>query len=81
MLVGSRPPAREMAAWMSCAAASILRSSANCTVMLVLPSEFTEFIDSMPAMVENSRSSGVATEDAMVSGLAPGTAAVTEMVG
>ena len=32
-------------------------------------------------MVENSRSSGVATEDAMVSGLAPGTAAVTWMVG
>ena len=66
---------------MSCAAASILRSSVNCTVMLVEPSELTEFIDEMPAMVENSRSSGVATEDAMVSGLAPGTTALTEMVG
>ena len=32
---------------------------------------------SMPAMVENSRSSGVATDDAMVSGLAPGSAAFT----
>ena len=35
----------------------------------------------MPAMVENSRSSGVATADAMVSGLAPGSEAFTEMVG
>ena len=66
-----------MAAWMSCAAASILRSSVNCTVIGVLPSELVEFIDWMPAMVENSRSSGVATVDAMVSGLAPGTAALT----
>ena len=36
----------------------------------------------MPAMVENCRSSGVATVDAMVSGLAPGSAAATHrMVG
>ena len=35
----------EMAAWMSCAAASIFRLSVNCTVICVLPSEFTEFID------------------------------------
>ena len=49
--------------------------------MVVNPTEFTEFIDAMPAMVENSRSSGVATDDAMVSGLAPGTKALTEMVG
>ncbi len=77
MLGGRRPPAREMAAWMSCAAASILRSSVNCTVIEVLPCELVEFIDWMPAMVENSRSSGVATEEAMVSGLAPGRAAVT----
>ena len=41
-------------------------------VIEVLPSELDEFIESMPAMVENCRSSGVATEDAMVSGLAPG---------
>ena len=81
MLGGSRPPAREIAACMSCAAASILRSSVNCTVIDVLPSELVEFIDCMPAMVENSRSSGVATVDAMVSGLAPGSAAATWMVG
>ena len=36
---------------------------------------------SIPAMVENSFSSGVATDDAIVSGLAPGKAAWTWMVG
>ena len=46
-------------------------------MICVLPCEFVELIDSMPAMVENSRSSGVATEDAMVSGFAPGSAACT----
>ena len=35
----------------------------------------------MPGMVENCRSSGVATADAMVSGLAPGRPADTEIVG
>ena len=49
--------------------------------MAVDPIELTEFMDEMPAMVENSRSSGVATEEAIVSGLAPGTKAVTEIVG
>ena len=66
---------------MSCAAASILRSRVNCTVIEVLPRVLVEFIDWMPAMVENSRSSGVATVVAMVSGLAPGSAAATWMVG
>ena len=32
-------------------------------------------------MVENCRSNGVATDDAIVSGLAPGRLAFTEMVG
>jgi hypothetical protein len=49
--------------------------------MLVLPSELLELIESTPSMVENSRSSGVATEAAMVSALAPGREAVTEIVG
>ena len=39
--------------------------------MLVWPSD-VEVIESMPAMVENCFSSGVATEEAIVSGLAPG---------
>ncbi len=81
MLDGSRPLAEEMCACMSCAAASILRSSVNCTVMEVLLCELVELICWMPAMVENSRSNGVATVDAMVSGLAPGRKASTSMVG
>src|SRR4029453_11757688 len=50
-------------------------------VMLVAPSELVEVIDSMPAIVENSFSRGVATDDAIVSGSAPGRLADTLMVG
>ncbi len=50
-------------------------------VIWVRPSALDDVIESMPAMVENCRSSGVATADAMVSGLAPGRLAVTWMVG
>ena len=45
------------------------------------PSALCDVIESMPAMVENCRSSGVATADAMVSGLAPGRLAETWIVG
>ena len=38
-------------------------------------------IESTPAMVENCFSSGVATEEAIVSGLAPGRFAETWIVG
>ena len=38
-------------------------------------------VDDEPEMVENCRSSGVATDAAMVSGLAPGRTAVTRVVG
>ena len=51
------------------------RDAACCPGMLV------EVMESMPAMVENCFSSGVATAEAMVSGLAPGRLAVTWMVG
>src|SRR5512146_1114798 len=64
----------EIADCTSRAAPSSERLRSNWMVMLVEPSEFDELIESMPAMVENCFSSGVATEDAMVSGLAPGTA-------
>ena len=40
-----------------------------------------ELIESRPAMVEKFFSSGVATEDAMVSGLPPGSPAETLIVG
>ncbi len=59
----------------------MLRLSANSSVICVEPSEFTEVIPSRPAMVENWFSSGVATADAIVSGLAPGRLAVTSSVG
>ena len=47
----------------------------------VEPSELTELICATPAIWPNWRSSGVATVAAMVSGLAPGTVALTWMVG
>ena len=49
--------------------------------MRVFPWVFVEVIESMPAMVENCFSSGVATAEAMVSGDAPGTFALTWIVG
>ena len=78
---GRRRCTAAMAAWTSCAAASILRSSVNCRVICVLPSVLLEVIESMPAMVENCCSSGVATAEAIVSGVAPGRPAPTWMVG
>ena len=71
----------EIAAWTSWAAASMERSRSNWSVIWVVPCELVDVIESMPAMLENSCSSGVATVAAMVSGLAPGRLAVTEMVG
>ena len=49
--------------------------------MLVEPSELDEVISVTAAMRPNCRSSGVATDDAIVSGLAPGSDAETEIVG
>ena len=42
-----------MAAWMSWAAASMLRSRVNTTVIWVRPRALVEVIESMPAIVEN----------------------------
>ena len=50
----------------------MLRLSVNWMVICVTPSALVDVIESMPAMVVNCRSSGVATADAIVSGLAPG---------
>src|SRR5260370_16288936 len=49
--------------------------------MPVEPRPLEEVIWVTPAMRPNWRSSGVATAEAMVSGLAPGKLALTEMVG
>src|SRR3989304_4802004 len=81
MSEGSCREAWVMAACTSWAAASMSRSSVNWSVICVRPRVFDEVIESMPAMVENCRSRGVATDEAMVSGLAPGRLAETWMVG
>src|SRR3954469_20055630 len=81
MFCGSWRPAVEIADCTSCAAASRLRSKVNWMVIEVEPCVLDELIELMPAMVENWLSSGVATDDAMVSGSAPGSAAFTTMVG
>ena len=81
MSLGSWRSTREIAACTSWAAASMSRLRVNCRVICVAPMLLEEVIDSTPAMVENSRSSGVATAVAMVVGLAPGSWPVTWMVG
>ncbi len=81
MFFGSVRTAREMAACTSWAAASISRSRLNWRVILVVPTPLVEVMESTPAMVESWFSRGVATADAMVSGLAPGRLALTWMVG
>jgi hypothetical protein len=64
--------AREMADCTSRAAASMSRFSTKVRVISVRPCELVEIMVSTPAIVENWRSSGVATEEAIVSGTAPG---------
>ena len=66
-----------MMAWTSSAAESMLRLKSNWRVMFVLPSELLELMDVSPAIVESCFSSGSATADAIVSGLAPGNPAET----
>src|SRR5215831_4260021 len=80
-LLGRYPRAAAIAAWTSRAAASISRSRSNCSVIPVVPSELDDVISVTAAMRPNWRSSGVATEEAIVSGLAPGRLALTEIVG
>src|SRR5262245_35046570 len=70
-----------MAACTSRAAASMGRSRSNCRTIVVLPRRLVDVISVTPAMRANWRSSGVATEAAMVSGLAPGSEACTWMTG
>src|SRR2546427_3514772 len=56
----------EMADCTSCAAASMFRDSANCSVMFVPPSVLDDVIASRPAIVENCFSRGVATPAAIL---------------
>src|ERR1700761_811242 len=80
-LVGNWALAALIAACTSWAAPSMLRARSNCKVIEVVPMALTEVIWVTPEISENCRSRGVATFDAMVSGLAPGSEAVTWMVG
>src|ERR1700681_241295 len=57
------------------------RFKSNCSVSPVEPRQLEEVICVTPAMRPNWRSSGVATAEAIVSGLAPGRPAPTEIVG
>ena len=81
MSAGRSAAAALRAAWTSCAAPSMSRLSANCTVILVEPSELTEVSSLTPAISPSLRSSGAATRAAMVSGSAPGRLALMRMVG
>jgi hypothetical protein len=55
----------------------MLRLKSNCSVMLVVPCWLTELMFVRPAIDANCFSSGSATVEAIVSGLAPGSAALT----
>jgi hypothetical protein len=57
------------------------RFRSNCRVTLLLPVELDEVVSSMPAIVVNWRSSGLATAEAIVPGSPPGSPAPTFSVG
>src|SRR5579859_3667444 len=78
---GNCPEAALIAAWISPAAPSELRDKSNCTVIWVVPSTLVEVICDTPGICENWYSNGCATEEAIVSGFAPGRLAVTWIVG
>jgi len=78
---GSCFVAAAIAEFTSCAAASMSRSSENWMVTVETPWPESEVIWSIPGIVENCFSRGVATAAAMVSGLAPGSWAETWIVG
>ncbi len=59
----------------------MLRLRSNSTWMEVLPSELVELIEVTLEISASCRSSGVATDVAIVSAFAPGSVAVTRMVG
>ena len=70
-----------IAACTSRAAPLMSRSMSNWTTTELLPIELVEVISVTPEISPSRRSSGAATELAMVSGSAPGRAAITTMVG
>src|SRR5262249_58819081 len=81
MFGGSWRAAAAIADWTSRAAPSRFLDRLNWSVICVDPCVEVEFMLSRPAIVVNCFSRGVATEDATVSGEAPGSAAETWIVG
>jgi len=81
MPAGSSGITAAMAVWTSTVALSMSRFRSNCSVMFVLPDELRDVIESSPAIVVNWRSSGLATDDAIVPGSPPGSPALTFSVG
>src|SRR4029077_11073616 len=72
MFGGSCAEAALIAESVSLTAPSSARLRSNCKVTWVNPSARADVICSRPGICPNCVSSGVATEDAMVCGLAPG---------
>ena len=70
-----------MAAWTSRAAALMSRLKIELQRDCADPTELLDVISVTPAMRVNCFSSGVATDAAITSGLAPGSPALTVMVG
>jgi hypothetical protein len=80
-LLGRSARAALIAASTSRAAPSIFRSSPNWSVIRVCPTELEDVISVTSAICPRWRSSGLARLVATVSGLAPGSCALTDMVG
>src|ERR1700687_6152509 len=59
----------------------MFRPGSNSSVRSLVPWKLVELITAMPGMVENCFSSGVATEEAIDSGPAPGRSAKTRVIG
>src|SRR5271167_2484445 len=78
---GRNPAAELMAACTSRAAPLMSRLRSNWSVTCADPTELLDVISVTPAMRVNCFSSGVATDAAITSGLAPGRLAKTVIVG
>src|SRR5690242_4556099 len=78
---GRKPAEALMAACTSRAAPLMSRFRSNCSVTWADPTELLDVISVTPAIRVNIFSSGVATEEAITEGLAPGKLPKTVMVG
>ncbi|MCY1438943.1 hypothetical protein D9M71_551610 [compost metagenome] len=79
--LGSKLREALIAAWTSRAAPLMSRSRSNCRITRVEPWLERLLMVLTPAILPKDRSSGVATDEAMTSGLAPGRLAWTTITG